>query len=175
VIEPTSGELIPDLLAELGCDRRAIATRRSRLEAALWKDAGVDDAVARFARASEANDIDGMMQTLTPDAELVSPLSGRMVFRGAEDLRVLLTAVYGSMIGLRWRDDVGDAHVRVVIGDGKVGRLRLGDAMVLELADDRRIRRIRPHLRPWLAVTVFAIRLGPKMVRHPGVIWRALR
>jgi hypothetical protein len=47
--------------------------------------------------------------------------------------------------------------------------------MVLELSGDGRIRRIRPHLRPWLAVTVFAIRLGPKVARHPGVILRALR
>ncbi|MGP0053583.1 MAG: hypothetical protein ACLPZR_32725 [Solirubrobacteraceae bacterium] len=27
----------------------------------------------------------------------------------------------------------------------------------------------------WLALTVFAIRLGPKVGRHPGVVWRALR
>jgi hypothetical protein len=135
----------------------------------------MDDAVARFAKASEANDVDGMIDTLTPDAELVSPISGRMVFRGTDDLRVLLTAVYGSMTGLRWREDVRDGDVRVVIGDGRVGRLRLGDAMVLELSGDGRIRRIRPHLRPWLAVTVFAIRLGPKVARHPGVILRALR
>lgn len=149
---------------------------------ALWKDicvddavVRVDDAVVRYTRASEANDIDGLMETLAPDVELVSPLSGRMVFRGADDLRVLLAAVYGSMCGLRWRYEVGDGSVRVVIGDGKVGRLRLGDAMVLELAHDGRIRRIRPHLRPWLALTVFAIRLGPKVGRHPGVVLRALR
>jgi hypothetical protein len=34
---------------------------------------------------------------------------------------------------------------------------------------------IRPHLRPWLALTVFAIKLGPKVARHPGVVMRALR
>lgn len=144
----------------------------------MWKDVRVDDAVsavARFARASEANDIDGMMQTLAPDAALISPLSGRMEFRGIDDLRVLLGAIYGSMTGLRWGDEVGEGAVRVIIGEGKVGRLGLGDAMVFELADDLRIRRIRPHLRPWLAVTVFAIRLGTKMVRHPGVLLRALR
>ncbi len=98
-----------------------------------------------------------------------------MVFRGADDLRVLLTAVYGSMTGLRWRDELGEGAVRVVIGGGKVGPFKLGDAMVLELADDGRIRRIRPYLRPWLALTVFAIRLGPKVARHPGVVARALR
>jgi hypothetical protein len=143
--------------------------------AAVWNDVRVDDAVARDERASEANDIDGLMETLAYDVELVSPLSGRMAFRGVDDLRVLLTAVYGSMTGLRWRDEVGDGNVRVVIGDGKVGPLKLGDAMVLELADDGRIQRIRPHLRPWLALTVFAIKLGPKVARHPGVVLRALR
>lgn len=135
----------------------------------------MDDAVVRYARASEVNDIDELMQTLAPDVELVSPLSGQFVFRGAEDLRVLLTAVYGSLTGLRWHDDVGSGNVRVVIGDCKVSRFRLGDAMVLELADDGRIRRIRPHLRPWLAVTVFAIKLAPKVIRHPGMVVRALR
>jgi hypothetical protein len=141
----------------------------------MCKDLSVDDAVVRYRTASEANDIDGLMETLASGVELVSPLSGRMVFRGKDDLRVLLTAVYGSMTGLRWREEVGGGNVRVVIGDGKVGPLKLGDAMVFELAEDGRIQRIRPHLRPWLALTLLAIKLGPKVGRHPGVVWRALR
>jgi hypothetical protein len=135
----------------------------------------VEDAVVRYQRASEANDIDGLMETLAPGAELVSPISGRMVFRGADDLRVLLGVVDASITGLRWHEDVGGGRVHVVVGAGKVGRLTLGDAMVLELAPDGRIRRIRPHLRPWLALTVFAIKLGPKVARHPGLVVRALR
>ena len=131
--------------------------------------------MARYRAASEADDIDGMMETLAPDAELVSPLSGRMVFRGQTDLRVLLTAVYGSMTGLRWREEVGEGDVRVVVGDAAVGPLKIGDAMVFELAADGRIQRIRPHLRPWLALTLLALKLGPKMGRHPGVLRRALR
>src|ERR1700722_4596304 len=134
----------------------------------------MDDAVARYRTASEANDIEVLLDLLTPDAELVSPLSGRMVFRGKEDLRVLLTAVYGGMTGLRWREEFGDARHRLLIGDGRVGPLRMSDAMVFDLADDGRIRRIRPHLRPWLAMTLFALILGPKVARRPGVIRRAL-
>lgn len=135
----------------------------------------MDDAVARYRAASEANDVEGILATLTPDAELVSPISGRMVFRGQEDLRVLITAVYGSMTGLRWRQEVGDDSVCVITGDSAVGPLTLGDAMVLELAADGRIARIRPHLRPWLALTLLALKLGPKAGRHPGVVRRALR
>lgn len=134
-----------------------------------------ESTVARYRAASEANDIDAMMRTLALDAELVSPLSGRMVFRGREDLRVLLSAVYGSLRDLRWHDEVGDTATRVVIGEGRIGPLRLGDAMVFELAEDGLIRRIRPHLRPWLALTLFALALGPKVARHPGVVLRALR
>jgi hypothetical protein len=133
------------------------------------------DAVARFRAASEQNDIDMLMATLAEDAELISPLSGHMVFRGRDDLRVLLGAVYGTVTKLRWHRELAGGEVRVVIGECRIGPLRLGDAMILELDTDGRIRRISPHLRPWLALTLFALMLGPKLARHPGVLVRALR
>jgi hypothetical protein len=132
------------------------------------------DAIARYRAASEACDIDALMQTLAPEADLVSPISGRMVFRGHADLRILLGAVYSSLRGLRWDTEIGDDRTRLVMGTTRVGPLRLDDAMVFELAPDGRIDRIRPHLRPWLAVTLFALVLGPKLARHPGLIRRAL-
>lgn len=135
----------------------------------------MDDATARYRAATEANDIDGIMATLASEAELVSPISGRMVFGGKDDLRVLLAAVYGSLRGLRWDKEIGDQTSRVLIGAAKIGGVTLGDAMVFELADDGLIRRIRPHLRPWLGLTVFTLVVGPKLARHPAVIWRALR
>jgi len=135
----------------------------------------VDDAVARYRAASESYDMDRLIATLSPDAELVSPLSGRLVFRGHDDLRVLLSAVYGAMKGLRWREEVGDGATRVVMGDGTIGPFKLADAMVCELDAEGRIRRIRPYLRPWLALTFLALRLTPKMGRHPGVMVRAAR
>jgi hypothetical protein len=135
----------------------------------------VDDAVARYCSASEANDIDALLASLAPDAELVSPLSGRFVFRGREDMRILLGAVYGAMSGLTWREEVGDEALRVVMGDGRIGPFKLADAMVCELDEQGRIRRVRPYLRPWLAVTYFALVLAPKLARHPGVVLRAAR
>lgn len=138
----------------------------------LWL---VDDAIARYRTASEKNDMDGLIAALAPDAELISPLSGRLVFRGRDDLRVLLSAVYGGIKGLRWREELGDGAARVVLGDGTVGPFKLADAMVCELDAEGRIRRIRPYLRPWLALTFLALKLAPKMGRHPGVILRAAR
>jgi hypothetical protein len=135
----------------------------------------VEDAVSRYRAASEANDIDALMQTLAPDVEVVSPISGRMVFSGQDDVRLLLAAVYGSLRGLRWSETVGDGERRVVLGEARVGPVGLTDAMVFERAPDGRIRRISPHLRPWLALTLFAAVLGPRVGRRPGVMWRALR
>jgi hypothetical protein len=135
----------------------------------------MDDAIARYRAASEANDIDALMDTLAPDAELISPVSGRMAFRGHADIRALLSVVYGSLRGWQWREELGDGPVRVVVGDGRVGPFKLGDAMVFELAADGRIQRVRPHLRPWLGLTGFALLAGLRIARHPGVVWRALR
>jgi len=53
-----------------------------RARSPKWNRAAVDDAVARYRAASEANDIGALLETLAPDVELVSPLSGRLVFRG---------------------------------------------------------------------------------------------
>ncbi len=135
----------------------------------------MDDAIATYRAATEANDIDGIMSAIAPGAELPSPLSGRMVFRGSADLRVLLGAVYSTLSDLHWQEEIGDGAARVLIGDFKVGPLRGTDAMAFDLAEDGRIRRIRPHLRPWLATTLFALLLGPQVARHPGVVLRALR
>lgn len=135
----------------------------------------MDDAVARYGAASEAQDIDGIAATLAPDVEVVSPISGRMVFRGSEDVRFLLAAVYGTLRDLRWTQTIGEGEHRVLVGRTRIGPVRMTDAMVFELAGDGRIRRISPHLRPWLALTLFALVLGPKVARRPGVVRRALR
>jgi hypothetical protein len=134
----------------------------------------MSDAVSRFREASAARNVDEMMATLAPGAELVSPISARLVFRGTSDVRVLLEAVYSTFSTVRWKSTVSDGDVCVLVGEARLGPLTLGDAMVLELAPDGRIQVIRPHLRPWLGLTLLAVRLGLRLVRHPGVLKRAL-
>jgi hypothetical protein len=72
-------------------------------------------------------------------------------------------------------DEAGNGRVRLLRGEARIGPFRVGDAMVFELGEDGRITRIRPHFRPWLGLSAFAIAVGPQMMRHPGVILRALR
>ena len=76
---------------------------------------------------------------------------------------------------MRWTEEVGEGDARVLIGEFKVGPLRMSDAMAFDLAPDGRIRRIRPHLRPLLGTTLFALLLGARVGLHPGVVLRALR
>ena len=138
-------------------------------------DLGAAGVVDRYLAAAQSNDIDALVETLADDPELVSPLSGRMVFRGREDLRVLLGVVYGSLREASWQPPVRDGNRCVVLGESRVGLAHRYDVTVFELADDGRIRRIRPFVRPWLGLTIDALVVGPKMALHLGVIWRSLR
>jgi hypothetical protein len=112
------------------------------------EDGLVDDTLARYRAAYEAHDVDGVVATLAPGAELVSPISGRLVFRGTDDLRALFTALFATVTRITWDREVGDGPVRVLVGTAAVGPFQLTDAMVVELDGDGRIRRLRPHLRP---------------------------
>jgi hypothetical protein len=135
----------------------------------------MDDAIARYRAASEVNDMDALMSVVGPDVRVVSPISGSMVFCGADDVRFLLSHVYGCVRGLRWTSELSDGSRSVLVGEGKVAGVTMTDAMVFELGPDGRIVRISPHLRPWLALSLFALLLGPRVARRPGAILRALR
>jgi len=133
------------------------------------------DAVSRYRFASETGDIAALMEATAPDVEVVSPISGRMVFKGRKDVYFLLAAVYGTLSDLEWKQEIGQGPHRVLYGEAKLGPVRMTDAMVFELDGEGRIRRISPHLRPWLALTLFAMMLGPRVGFRPGVVLRALR
>jgi hypothetical protein len=69
---------------------------------------------------------------------------------------------------LHWTKEVGDGESRVAVGETRIVGIGMTDAMVFDLGSDGRIQRISPHLRPWLALTLFALVLGPKVARHPA-------
>jgi hypothetical protein len=135
----------------------------------------VHDAVAAYCAASQANDMDALAATFADDIRLPSPLSRRLLFRGREDVRYLLGCVYDTISHVRWDPPVGEGSTRLAVCEANVAGLRIDDAMVFELDDNGLIRTIRPHLRPWLATTLFALLVGPKVARRPGMLGRALR
>ena len=185
-VEPGSDrEVAGELPRDPGPDRR-LEARPGRVTAGCLTPAepaierpvtypALVDALAEFRAATEANDLDRFVETLAPDAELVSPLLARGVIRGRKDLRLLFAAVYGSLSELRWTEEVRDGSQGMMIAEARIGPFRIDDAMVFELDPEGRIKRLRPHLRPWLATTWFALVVGARLGRHPGVVWRAIR
>jgi hypothetical protein len=97
-------------------------------------DIDAASAIDRYLAAAQSNDIDALIETLADDPELISPLSGRMVFRGREDLRVLLRVVYGSLREASWQAPVRDGNRCVVLGESRVGPAHRYDVTVFELA-----------------------------------------
>lgn len=135
----------------------------------------MEDAVGRYCAAVEAGDMAALEATLAPDVALPSPVIGRAVFRGREDVTALLTAVYRMLQDVHWERPVGGGPTRLAIARARVGPMRIDDAMVFELDGEGRILRIRPHLRPLLAMMLFFVMIGPRMLPRPGVVLRAVR
>jgi hypothetical protein len=117
----------------------------------------------------------GLAATLAPDVQLPSPVIGRAVFKGREDVTALLTEVYGMLRDVRWQPPVGDRTTQLAISEARVGPMKIDDAMVFELDAEGRIKRVRPHLRPLLAMVLFFLMMGPRIARAPGVLLRAMR
>jgi hypothetical protein len=116
-----------------------------------------------------------LASTFAPGIELPSPLFGTFVFKGADDVRELFTAVYDLLGEVTWESPIGTDAPRVAMEHARVAGLRIDNAMHFDLDREGRILRMRPHLRPLLAVLVFAALIGPRMARHPGVVLRAIR
>lgn len=135
---------------------------------------GMDDAVTRYCAASEAGDMDAMAATFASGVELPSPLFGSMTFKG-DDVRGILTAVYSILRGIDWEAPVGEGATRLAVAHATILGMRIDDAMVFELDEQGKIRRIRPHLRPLAATVLFALAVGPHVATKPLMILRALR
>ena len=105
---------------------------------------------------------------------------GQVSPAGPFDRNAMGIEVAGGVLTEAWNSNgshevIGEGTTRVAVSDARIAGVTITDAMVLELDDAGLIVRIRPHLRPWLAITLFALLLGPKIARHPGVLRRALR
>ena len=115
-----------------------------------------------------------MATTFASDIELPSPLAGRLTFRG-DDVRGILTAVYAMLRDVEWELPVGDGATRLAVTHAKILGMRIDDAMVFDLDEQGKIRRIRPHLRPLAATVLFALAVGPRVAGKPLMILRSLR
>lgn len=133
----------------------------------------MSDFLEMFRKATLDGDGESISDALDADAVLISPISARLAFRGRRDLSTLLLAAYAALSDLHWTREIGGGNERVLLAEAAIGRWKLTEALVIELSADGRIRKLTPHVRPWLALSVLAVRLLPTLLRHPGLFTRA--
>ncbi len=117
----------------------------------------------------------GLSATLAADVTLPSPLIGRAVFKGRDDVVGVLSAVYSLLRGVRWEPPLTDGSRTLAYAEARIGGLRIFDAMGFEVGPDGLITRVRPHLRPLLATIVFLLMMVPRVASRPGLLLRAAR
>ncbi len=123
---------------------------------------------ARYRKAAEASDIEGLIATLTPDVVLRSPITDRKAFRGREEVRELLHSVFATISDIRYFADVGDERTRVVFDRATVEGQPLEQATRLELDDQGQIKEITLFFRPLPGLATLTAALGPRVAarRH---------
>jgi len=133
-MKPVAGRIGPGqkLFAAAAAVRAYVSPLPTPRLRPLCEAVEMDDAIARYQAASVANDIEAVIATLVRAAELVSPMSGHMVFLGQADLQVPFDAIYGFPRDLRWTEEIRGGSVRVVVGEARIGPVRLTDRGVLD-------------------------------------------
>lgn len=69
----------------------------------------------------EAGDIEGFLATLAEDVVLHSPITARIQFRGRDEMRRLMGAVFAAIEEIRYFEDIGDATTRALFYRARVG------------------------------------------------------
>lgn len=126
----------------------------------------VDSPLTAYRTAAEARDVPGMLACMAPDVVLKSPITDRFAFRGATQMRALLEDVFAVMQDIAYLADVGDDRTRLVTLEGRIGRQRIGEAMLVTLDDDGRIAAMELFVRPLPGLTALAAALGPRVARR---------
>lgn len=120
----------------------------------------VDSVVDRWVTAGAAGDAGAAADCLTADAEFVSPLTDRFSFRGREQVRPLLEAVFSVVTDFHCLERTGDGELVAVRYRGRVGGTRIEEAQLLRVRGDA-IEEVRLFVRPVPAATALMRALGP--------------
>ena len=128
--------------------------------------AKVEETVSRMKAAIEAADLEGFIATLSPAVVLRSPISARAEFRGQEEMRELMRAVFATIEDIRYYEDLGDDRARAVFYRARVGSQPIEEACLLRFDEDGLISEFVLWIRPLPGITRLAAALGPRLARQ---------
>jgi len=116
-----------------------------------------------FRRAAEAKDLDLLLETLSKDVVLHSPVLFRG-FEGRDVVSQVLTHVAATLEDLTYTEELADGTTIALRFKANVGDLELEGIDFLELDADGRVAELTVFMRPMSALKRFnermAIRLG---------------
>lgn len=124
------------------------------------------ETTSRYREAVEAGDVEDLLTTLAPDVVLHSPITMRTRFRGHDEMRALMRAVFASIDAIHYFEDIGDAATRALFYRARVGRQDVEEATLVRLDRNALIAEIRLWLRPLPGLTAVMGRIGPELARE---------
>jgi len=126
------------------------------------------DAVPRWCRAGETGDATAAAACLAAGVVLVSPLTDQFRFRGREQVRAVLDAVFAVVDDFAFDSAVGEGQTRALLCRGRVGGQVLEEVQWLRLDGAGLIAEITLFCRPLPALTALMQALGPELARRQG-------
>jgi hypothetical protein len=126
------------------------------------------ETTARYCKAVESHDIDGVLATLAPHAVLRSPITNRIAFRGHEEIRPLLESVFGTLQGTEFFADIGDDRTRALFHRARVGGQPVEEVSRVQLGEDGLIEEITLYVRPLPGLATMAACLAPRVAARRG-------
>jgi len=119
----------------------------------------------RFRQAVHAADPDAVAALAAEDVVVHGPVTTRMAFRGRAELRELFAVVMANVDDIRYVEDVGDEHLRILTLEGRRGRARYEEAVLMRLNEDGLISELRIYVRPLPATVAMAAAFAPPLAR----------
>jgi hypothetical protein len=119
----------------------------------------------RFRQAVYAADPDAVAALAADDVVVHGPVTSRMAFHGREQLRELFSVVMANVDDIRYVEDVGDERMRILTLEGRRGRARYEEAVLMRTGDDGLIRELRIYVRPLPSTVAMAAAFAPALAR----------
>jgi hypothetical protein len=119
----------------------------------------------RYRRAAEAGDVDGIMETLSNDVVVYSPITERLAFHGTTEVRELLEQVFSLVGDVRYYADVGDEEMRAMFDRAHVGGVPLDQTTRVRLNDRGEIFEITLFFRPLPGLAALTAAIAPAVAR----------
>ena len=130
-------------------------------------------ATTQFRQGVEAADVNAMLDALTADAFLRSPVAAGLRFEGRDVLAQLFAATTVLYEDVEVTHDFGDAASWLLGFRARIGRQAFQETLLMGLAEDGRIDELTAAIRPIAGVATVAGAVGQQLARRHGRV-RAL-